>query len=343
MLAASPHTTAELSVVLLPEFGWTIQDQPVYGPGSVFQGYVQLTLEEPVAARQIRVVFHADESTIQRGYREQFFGTQRILWENKTNNNILGEPSYRFYFTIQMPLVQFPPSMLSDQYRCAFKLTAHLDLLEYPSIQVHKPVLYMPFIETRLLKTPLVFKDTKHNTSASFKVCALDYVPGDVLTGTLKIDGEATKVSMELRQILTLNRGEQQYTKIMTSSIHKISNTHTKITLDLPQDLAPSFSYGRVMSVAYKLSVKVERKGALRSKQWTFDLPITIGTLGYGIRASDELQLYTSFRGVFDTNSSNSSDPLLPVPRFMRAIEYEESLPVYESDRLPSYDTAIVS
>ncbi|KAG0166124.1 hypothetical protein DFQ28_004913 [Apophysomyces sp. BC1034] len=336
------QTATELSIVLLPEFGWTIQDQLVYGPGSVFQGYVQLTLEQQVVADRLRLVFHASESTFQHEYREQFFGTQRILWENKTSDGVLGEPSYRFYFTIQMPLVQFPPSMLDEQYRCAFKLTAHLDLPNGRSIQAQKPVLYMPFIETSLLKTPLELKDTSHNTTVSFKVCALDYVPGDVLTGTLKFESEATEVSMKLHRISTLNHGKQQYTGVVASSVHKLYNARTEITLDLPQDLTPSFSYGRVMSVAYKLSVKVERKGALRSKQWTFDLPITIGTLGYGIRASDELQLYTSFRRVFDTNSSNSSDPLLPVPRFMRAIEYEESLPVYESDRLPSYDTTVV-
>lgn len=27
-----------LEIELLPEFGWSIKDEPVYGPGSVFQG-----------------------------------------------------------------------------------------------------------------------------------------------------------------------------------------------------------------------------------------------------------------------------------------------------------------
>lgn len=30
--------TCSLSIELLPEFGWSIRNQPVYGPGSVFQG-----------------------------------------------------------------------------------------------------------------------------------------------------------------------------------------------------------------------------------------------------------------------------------------------------------------
>lgn len=32
-----------ISIELLPEFGFTVQDEPVYGPGSVFQGMFVLT------------------------------------------------------------------------------------------------------------------------------------------------------------------------------------------------------------------------------------------------------------------------------------------------------------
>jgi hypothetical protein len=32
--------SCSLSIELLPEFGWSIKNQPVYGPGSVFQGIV---------------------------------------------------------------------------------------------------------------------------------------------------------------------------------------------------------------------------------------------------------------------------------------------------------------
>lgn len=31
-------TTCLFSIELLPEFGWSVKDIPVYGPGSVFQG-----------------------------------------------------------------------------------------------------------------------------------------------------------------------------------------------------------------------------------------------------------------------------------------------------------------
>ncbi|KAF7729350.1 hypothetical protein EC973_004606 [Apophysomyces ossiformis] len=340
MLAAPPNTAVELSVVLLPEFGWTIQGQPVYGPGSVFQGFVQLDLKQPIMADRIRLVFHASESTFERGYHEQFFGTQRVLWDSKANGTLLEEPSNRFYFTIQMPLVQFPPSMQTEQYRCAFRLTAHLDLPGNQSIQEQKPVLYMPFIETCLLKTPLELRDTKHDTTAMFKVNALDYVPGDRISGTLVLDKETAKVTMKLLQVSTLLNGNQRSIKLISSNVYKLNTKRTEIVLELPQNITPSFSYGRIMTIAYKLRIQVEQKGAFRPKYSSFELPITVGTLGYGIRASDELQLYTSFRSVFDAKGT-ASGPVLPVPRFMRCIEYEESLPVYEPERLPSYETSI--
>jgi hypothetical protein len=33
--------SCSLSIEILPEFGWSIKGQPVYGPGSVFQGKIK--------------------------------------------------------------------------------------------------------------------------------------------------------------------------------------------------------------------------------------------------------------------------------------------------------------
>lgn len=34
-----------LEINLLPEFGWSILNQPVYGPGSVFQGKAYILIK----------------------------------------------------------------------------------------------------------------------------------------------------------------------------------------------------------------------------------------------------------------------------------------------------------
>lgn len=37
-ISPSVDPIVKISIELLPEFGFTVQDEPVYGPGSVFQG-----------------------------------------------------------------------------------------------------------------------------------------------------------------------------------------------------------------------------------------------------------------------------------------------------------------
>jgi len=37
-ITPSTDPIVSISIELLPEFGFTVQDEPVYGPGSVFQG-----------------------------------------------------------------------------------------------------------------------------------------------------------------------------------------------------------------------------------------------------------------------------------------------------------------
>lgn len=38
MTGSSPPSSSILAIELLPEFGWSVQGQPAFGPGSVFQG-----------------------------------------------------------------------------------------------------------------------------------------------------------------------------------------------------------------------------------------------------------------------------------------------------------------
>jgi hypothetical protein len=38
IIMLSSNKNCALSIELLPEFGWSIKNTPIYGPGSVFQG-----------------------------------------------------------------------------------------------------------------------------------------------------------------------------------------------------------------------------------------------------------------------------------------------------------------
>ncbi|KAI8337326.1 hypothetical protein BD560DRAFT_413335 [Blakeslea trispora] len=360
----------KLSIELLPEFGFATQDEPVYGPGSVFQGIVHLRMKEtPVAADKLVLTFRGAEhaTAIHDGVKflvpltkNPFFGMQQTLWQRTRDDCLLSENHYQFPFTIQMPMTQFPPSMEHALYQCRFDLSAKLIRTTFtlPTILTQRTISYMPFIETSLRKQPIIEEGCHNGLNVSVRLHSLDYVPGDSIPITIvtsyshkKQDqpAEVNSILLELCETVRLVQNEAvSVTRTVASHLHKpntkgyrygLVNTSRgrgaehKISLDLPVDLTPSINYSKIVRVSFMLRIKV------KSSQGTFlspifnssvdmELPLKIGTLGYGIRASQDLKVY--YR---DTESS---------PRFLRSLEYEESLPLYESTKLPSYENYLL-
>ncbi|CAO3622795.1 unnamed protein product [Cunninghamella blakesleeana] len=162
-------TDNSLLITLLPEFGWSIHGKPVYGPGSVFQGNVELKLNnKPLKVDRIRLVFQGVESlppfdispgVVRGGKKNALFGVQQTLWESKDGLPLLNtNQTYSYSFTLQLPMVQYPPSMTNnDYYKCQYKLIAvaetQLPDSSYQSLFLNEePVYYIPHVETRSLK-----------------------------------------------------------------------------------------------------------------------------------------------------------------------------------------------
>lgn len=287
--------------------------------------------------------YEQSPGVIQRRNSLQLFGIQHILWKGE----LLDESTYAFPFTIQMPLVQFPPSMDNEYYHCTFQLKAILERHNgQTAATAQKTMIYMPFTETCALKTPLVQRQTAGFT---LKLHALDYVPGDpirVIMGGLR-QGRRTAVTLQLIQT-TMALQEQdrpKLRKVVASSKRSVSSSSSSSTqeeeeqlvieLPLAVDLVPTLNYSPVLSVSYHLRAVVEQKKGPLGGLWcavaSFELPITLGTLGYGMGAPEGFQLYTAL-----THEAR-------MPRFMRVIEYTDTLPLYDPVRLPSYDTAVAS
>ncbi|KAI8340128.1 hypothetical protein BC941DRAFT_419477 [Chlamydoabsidia padenii] len=379
-----------LTIELLPEFGLSLNGEPVYGPGSVFQGIVRLSLPPQHNAQRLRIVFHATETvqlhstmtSVIRGRHHQLFGTQRILWEKPTNtNNQPTVPSNQYMFTIQMPMIQHPPSMDYGRlrYRCKYRLTAMLDSSSstvisstlHPLFTAHQTVHYRPWITTRTLKVPLI----RHSRWLVVKMPSTDYVTGDTCQLDITLSPSALaycvrsslvgmQIVMELVQIATLpcqlederippsetvvcrskptvihapppslllldqqSSGYQRRTSISSSApslVQACLYTSTRLSLSIPNDIPPTYGFGRVITIHYELALKV--LGKKRNKQlWAsaftssggdeIRIPLVIGTLGHGIRIPDDMKTYTNFSGVFgDTRtpalpSSSSSSP----------------------------------
>ncbi|KAI7904300.1 uncharacterized protein BX663DRAFT_485126 [Cokeromyces recurvatus] len=402
-----------LSIELLPEFGFTVQDEPMYGPGSVFQGIVHLRMKEsPLAADKLILTFRGAEyaSTIHDGHKflvpltkNPFFGMQQTLWRRTRDDCLLTESHYQFPFTIQMPMIQFPPSMEHILYQCKFHLSAKLVRTTFtlPTVMTQQTIRYRPFIETSLLKQPIIEEGYDHGLFASVRLHSLDYVPSDSVPVTIitsrrhlktKEEEPATRIKsilLELCETVSLvSYQAASITRVCASKLFKPSSSSSttadayslvktqhgngaeyKMTLTLPPDLIPSINYSKIVHVAYTLRIKIKSSRYHRyycsnntttslllepfhllQQQPTvlMEIPLKIGTLGYGIRASQDLKLYyhnddntaataTATAAATATALTEESPEGSSIPRFLRSIEYEDALPLYDSTKLPSY------
>ncbi|RCI01725.1 hypothetical protein CU098_010700 [Rhizopus stolonifer] len=365
-----PLSSSCISIELLPEFGWSIKDQAVYGPGSVFQGFVKLNMKA-LDVERVRLVFYATETIppfdiapgVMRTSRHTLFSIQQVLWESKDQAlKVDTNSDCSLPFTIQMPMVQFPPSISHSVYECLFQLIAIVDTpaslqKKAMPIKTEIPVICMPFIETSILKTPLLLESQNGRLSARIKMATKDFVPCDFVSIGLHVDSanngkkrsntlQYVTVQLKLIQTMQIRVFDDipDQTKTVASAAQKLllisrlngnsSYCDADLSLKIPADVTPSYNYGRLVQISYKLQVSVEQKGPMGGI-WNYmvsidDIPMTIGTLGHGIRSSNELQMYSSCE-------QRNSDML--VPKFMKAIEYEDALPVYDPCRLPDYTT----
>ncbi|SAM01197.1 hypothetical protein [Absidia glauca] len=355
-----------LSIHLLPEFGWSLRDRPVFGPGSVFQGHVELHLQQPLVMDRLRLVFQGQECLVPfdvtpgvvRAKSVPLFGIQQTLWDSKDGLQSLDAGTYKYPFTIQMPMVQYPPSTCQDSYKCTFNLIAVAESQhqsKYTTLIIKElEMLYMPFVETRLMKKRLVSTQQQSDLQVTTKLHSLDYVPGDTILGSLTVTTLPTSspsskksldVSLKLYRTVTNLYFDDvpAITQVVASTSTKLSPVEcgkgtptvyssSALELDIPDDLVPTFTYSKLASVTYRLALSVKRKGplAMWAQEVAIDWPLTIGTLGAGVRSSSDLMIYSALDSTVD-----SSQQLRP--RFMKAVEYEDALPLYEPSRLPAY------
>lgn len=319
----------------------------------------------------------------------QFFKVHTTLWKKVDALDVLKPMNtYKFLFTIQMPLVQFPPSMNHDFYKCTFKLSAYL----YPSLEFGKiPVMaqsniqYIPCIETTVPKLPIYLQDVKKKkeeagkSSSVVELSSTEFVSGDTIKAVIhvsKANNTTSAISDVLNVVLCLYQisrfridDEPISERLVETQTHIIKTQANgtgqyRVSLKLNELLPPSFTYGKVMCLSYKLKIKIyvkkskitnglennnaensihyndDTKKSLRKYlvlPWSsavsvFESPIVIGTMGRGIRADDQLRVYT--------NASSRPRNALYIPSFIQDDEREDMLPKYEAARLPSYSAS---
>ncbi|SAM08783.1 hypothetical protein [Absidia glauca] len=288
-------------------------------------------------------------ASVIRGRHQQLFGTQLTLWESPGEDTNT-EPNDHYRFTLQMPMIQHPPSLDYGRlrYRCRFKLTAILDHRRRSSLQplltAHHTVYYRPWIPTRTLKVPVI----RHSKNLVVQMAQSDIVAGERCQ--LQVSPSSSiKVVLELVQIVTLpfqmndERIPPSETVVVRSAPFDVvpNQTNVPLSIVIPADTPPTYCFGRVITLRYELALQVCLKkksrvswpGSCFAEDNQVRLPLVIGTLGHGIRVPEDMKHYTDF-GSFDTSS-------VPVPKFLPCIEYENTPPRYLPSTLPPYPSCI--
>ncbi|KAI8072750.1 hypothetical protein BC940DRAFT_330209 [Gongronella butleri] len=326
---------SSLAIELCPEFGQSRDGDLVFGPGSVFQGIVHAHVPEKEASvHRLCVIFSASESvqlhstleSVIRGRQHQLFGTQHVLWE--TTEEEKRPPRAQFRFTVQLPLIQLPPSMShrSLRYACRYGVVAMLyDASKRVVASAQVPVHYRPWVVTRALKVPM----HRHGRYALVRQPTTDYLPGDKVTLLLSPLLPKLQVSLELVQIVTLVCQMQDervppaetvlvrsVPRVLQQESHAPQQPHAShpIAIDIPWQLAPTYTHGRLIHIHYELVLKVGHpaaKWSVRTPQpEVIRLPMVLGTLGAGISLPDDIAHYSAFSGVFGDTLGTQLDRL---------------------------------
>ncbi|KAG2206690.1 hypothetical protein INT47_003632, partial [Mucor saturninus] len=405
-----PSAIATLSIELLPEFGWSIgkDNQRAFGPGTIFQGFVVVKCHEfSEKASCLHLVFQGVEVMLTfdsgpgiiRSSSNELFRSRIYLWKpTATLNSLKPAKTYKFKFTVQMPLVQFPPSMNHEYYRCTYSLIARLDV---PSDYCYEPVIaishikYIPLTETKLLKAPIFLSDLKKKKKASSLTTltasvilhSVEYVSGSTIQATVSLKGHlnAAQSSNDVSIVMTLyqvSKFNADTEPILVNSVatqtHVIRNLSDyssngekkyKLTVPIDETLPPSFKYGMVMCLSYKLKIKVFiQKSQPADKLNTTTLSTEIGKYSADNSSSNSNKKRTNLkkylellrstviaefetpivvatldRGIRagdelnDYSKYKTDKNCMPRPRFVKSEEYQDALPIYDDIRLPSY------
>jgi hypothetical protein len=244
-----------------------------------------------------------------------FFAVRTML-VGKDRPSEITTGTHRYPFAIQLPMVNYPPSFEHHLCKCSFRLVAVLQVENQPRRYCERQIRYIPYIET----SPLKSHHTVTSQKCTITLPSLSYVPSDNIPISYDSSQHAlSAISVKLCRRLSYG---------MAGTINRMDEFVYQ-TDTLPDNLTPSIDYSDFMSMSYTLEISVKRNKLLGTAVH-LKVPITIGTMGPGIRTPTELKTYRVAQP--GTPSTRNTTPAF-VPR----IEYEDCLPEYDDCRLPTY------
>ncbi|KAI8374576.1 uncharacterized protein BYT42DRAFT_615725 [Radiomyces spectabilis] len=267
------------------------QDKPIaFGPGSVLNGNVLLTLDKPTEAYNIRVVFKGQEKCPNRQI-STLFTVETLVWGQSKQDGVLEtleEGSHMYLFAIKWPQINFPPSMQGSYfgYSVEYTLQAFIEFGVGSAATTPVNVMYLPLITCDHQVTPSSITQTSHQVKVTASLIRAAYCPGDLCTLKISMDNHsdqrvthvqlvfvciATNLAVARMDSLqssapifstTAQKRKQHtlYSETFFVSIPKRSEqNHSIFQFRIPPNCVPSTKnmVGKAVDIAYEVHVNV--------------------------------------------------------------------------------------
>ncbi|KAI8091764.1 hypothetical protein BDF21DRAFT_410170 [Thamnidium elegans] len=309
------------------------QNNPIaYGPGSIINGSLMITLDDkPLSAHSIRVIFKCEEQDNARN-TTTIFSIESVIWGKPgADPQELSNGSHMFLFAIRLPQVNYPPSMHDSPFghRISYTLQGVFDTTGTTHVTATVPIIYLPLVTcspntlNETSKKTQVFEKEDKKIEVTAELIKPAYCPGDLCTVKMttnnKSDTKISSIQVLLAAVATTlpptdsvsaPYQHKQHTLLTESfyvSIAKQAQNHQDIfTFTIPSNIVPTFTnkLGKYIDIAYEVIIVMG--SASNTGSWfsgyvsnEISLPITIATvppaypIGFTVHENTETELPT--------------------------------------------------
>ncbi|CAO3634321.1 unnamed protein product [Cunninghamella blakesleeana] len=213
---------------------------------SVFEGFIVLKITEPISVKRLKIIFKASERLNfdvlgwQKNKEDdgRLFAIRTTLFNQEVSGDILEAGSHTFRFAIELPPVNYPPTIDHYLIGTTFSLVGSLERNNdnTPYRTAPYPVLFRPVLQTRLLKLIPTSPLLEHEAIVTQRVLArlilpsLEYnifdtkhIPIQIILSANHpqyfINANLQQVKIALKQQLTIHH--KSFTRSETISLYQ--------------------------------------------------------------------------------------------------------------------------
>ncbi|CAO3702570.1 unnamed protein product [Rhizopus stolonifer] len=322
----------------------------ICSPSSVFEGTVNIIATQSIPVRRIKLVFKATERVnyhilgweAPKDNQARLFAVRTILWGFPNDAQVppedypvLEQGQHQFPFICQMPVVNFPPDFENHLIAQTFHLYVVVETLQDIILSKPTPLGFQPMIETKL-SAKIEHTLLTQSINAQVSVARLEHDISEPLTIPMQVKFSATGSLSQLNVCLkkTTRLDYQSFSNTDTVTVVHYSqsklNPSNSFLMQAPRGLTPTLDFSRHFRVEYRLVATVKvRHGPIQIKRKVLDVPIVLGTLPLGVKASRQLENYS--------NLVENVPDVFCKPLFLKQEFKEECLPAYDDSLPPIY------